>query len=150
MEFPQFWMDVEERSNIAPNDILNLKQILTILGFKTMESISKLSSKSEMDKVELEFFKLKETNRFDEKYPNLQEEKFGVGMKVIINSIANQIKKGLFMENIDVNLILNSVYDECKMVSISKLFIHNSFFSCLNFRMYNIFHRFVLQLQRET
>lgn len=139
MEFPQFWKIVEERSNIAPNDILNLKQILSILGFKTMESISKLSSKSEMDKVELEFFKLKETNRFDEKYPNLQEEKFGVGMKAIINSIANQIKRGLFMVNVNVNFILNSVHDECKTVSFDKLFVFNSMSLCLKFRMDKFF-----------
>lgn len=119
MDFPQFWKAIEERSNIDATDILNLKQILTILGFKTMESISKLTTKSEIEKVELEFFKLKETNRFDEKYPNLQEEKFGVGMKTIINSIANQIKKGLFMENVNVDSVLNSVYEDCKAVSFS-------------------------------
>lgn len=134
MDFPQFWKTIEERLNIDAADIFNLKQILTVLGFKTMESISKLTSKSEIEKVELEFFKLKETNRFDEKYPNLQEDKFGVGMKTIINSIASHIKKGLFMENVDVNLILNTVLDDCQQVSFSKFqypFFRNSECICI-------------------
>lgn len=120
MEFPGFWKTIEERSKINSTDIFNLKQILTMLGFTTVDSISKLSSKSEMEKVELEFFKLKGTNQFIEKYPNLQEEKFGLGMKVILNGIAKQIKKGLFMEDVDVDAILNSIFDDCKKVSFSE------------------------------
>lgn len=113
---PDFWKIIEQRSSICPEDIVNLKQILTLLGFTTVQSIAKLSTKTEMEKVELEFFKLKESEGFKVKYPNLLDEKFGIGMKTNIYIIANQIKKILFTESVNYESILEAVLADCKKV----------------------------------
>lgn len=109
---------IEQKTNINPDDILNLKQILTLLGFTTMQSISKLSSNAELQKIQLEFLKMKETEGFKIKYPNLCGEIFGIGMATNINIIANQIKKGHFFENFDENTALEQVFADCKKVFV--------------------------------
>lgn len=81
-----------------------------------MQSITKLSTKSDVEKVELEFFKLKESEGFKSKYPNLNDEKFGLGMKTNIIIIANQLKKAQVIETGDFESILDLVYEDCKKV----------------------------------
>lgn len=108
---------IEERLNLSPTDIIGLKQILTLLGFKSMHSISKLRSQSDIDRVELEFIKMKETEGFQQKHPNLYQENFGFGMKVVLSSIVNEIRKGKFAANVDIAKLTQHVFDQCKDVS---------------------------------
>lgn len=116
MDFPLFWQTVEERMNYNASDILNVKQILTILGFTTLQSISSLSNKSKMDALELEFFKLKETGQIASR-KNLMDEKFAMGTKAIINAISNQTKRGFFGDQeVDSQEILQHVFNDCKNV----------------------------------
>lgn len=70
-----------------------------------------------MDKAELEFFKMKETDGFKDKHPNLCIEMFGPGMKTNINMIANQIKRDRF-ENVDVDSVLDQIHADCKKVFV--------------------------------
>lgn len=116
-KFPEFWSIIEERMNYKPPDIFNVKQILTILGFTTLQSISSLSNRTKMETLELEFFKLKETGQISTK-KHLMDEKFAMGTKAIINAISNQIKRGFFSEEkVDTNATLKRIFDECKAVS---------------------------------
>lgn len=81
-----------------------------------MQSISTLSKKAEMDALQLDFINHKKTGRFDNK-KNLLDESFGIGTKAIINSIANQIKRGRFSENeVDAKATIDNVFSECKLV----------------------------------
>lgn len=120
IEFAEFWAVIEERMNLNPTDIIILKQILTLLGFNSMLSISRLNSQSDIDKVELEFIKLKETEGFRQKYPDLYEKAFGYGTKLTLSLIVNEIKKGKFAESIDFNQSTQHVLDQCKVVSERK------------------------------
>lgn len=116
MNFPEFWKTIEERMNYAPSDIVNVKQILTIFGFTTLQNISILSQKKKMDALELEFHKMKESGQFAAK-KNLLDEKFSLGTKAIINSIANASKSGFFADQqVNAKATLQRVYDGCKMV----------------------------------
>lgn len=116
MDFPEFWKIIEQRMNYAPPDILNVKQILTICGFTTLQNISVLSQKKKIEELELEFRKMKEGGQFSTE-KNLLNEKFALGTKSIINSIANLAKKGFFSENeVDAKATLQRVYDNCKQV----------------------------------
>lgn len=82
-----------------------------------MHSISKLTSQTDLDRVELEFIKIKETEGFQQKYPNLYKEKFGFGMKLVLSSIVNEIRKGKFAGNVDIVKLTQHVFDQCKDVS---------------------------------
>lgn len=81
-----------------------------------MESISKLSSAAEMEKMELAFLKLKDTVGFNDNYPNLLADKLGIGTKTNISIIAKKIKNGQFVEHYDFNIISQDVLNECKKV----------------------------------
>lgn len=117
MDFPQFWQVIEDRSNISSVDIANIKKFLTLLGFTTMESVAKLSSKSEMQKIEFEFFKLKESAGFHDSHPELSNENFASGTQTVLNNIAKRIKKGYFVIEVDANTIVNAVFEDAKIVS---------------------------------
>lgn len=64
MKFPEFWQTIEERMNYNPSDISNVKKILTICGFTTIQNISILSQTKKLEALELEFFKMKEAEQF--------------------------------------------------------------------------------------
>lgn len=118
IQFPEFWSIIEERMNLSPAGLHSLKQILTLLGFKSLHSVSKLNSHADITKVELEFVKLKETDGFRQKYPSLYEENFGFGMKLDLQSIVAEIRKRKFIENVDVGQLLHQVFEQCKIVSV--------------------------------
>lgn len=118
MNFPEFWKTIEERMNYDPSDIVNVKQILTIFGFTTLQNISILSQKKNMDALELEFHKMKETGKFAAK-KNLLDETFSLGTKAIITSVANASKSGFYADQqVNAKATLQRVYDGCKMVKI--------------------------------
>lgn len=130
------------RLNIEPADILNLKQILTLLGYNTLQCLCKLNSKSEIETIELEFFKLKERSNFATDFPNLVLEKFGPGTKMILADVVTQVKRGILVEKTDLNANIDQVYEECQKVSCGMFFL----FLQSNHRHSNDF-RFVQQFQ---
>lgn len=116
MNFPDFWSKIEERMNYSPSDILNVKQILTICGFTTLQNIAMLSQKKKMDELEIEFRKMKESGQFATE-KNLLDEKFALGTKAIISSIANLSKRGIFFDQQeDSKATVQRAYDSCKLV----------------------------------
>lgn len=127
MNFPDFWIKIEERMNYSPSDILNVKQILTICGFRTLPNIASLSQKKKMDELEIEFRKMKETGQFATEQ-NLIDEKFALGTKAIINSIANSAKRGFFTDQQeDSKATFQRAYDNCKLVKPTFLEISSLF-----------------------
>lgn len=70
-----------------------------------------------MDKMELEFLKLKETEGFQQNYPHLYNEKLGIGTKTNISIIAKKIKRGFFVERPELDWVLQQVFEDCKKVS---------------------------------
>lgn len=67
-----------------------------------------------MERMELEFLKLKETNEFKQEYPHLYDERLGIGTKTNINIIAKKIKGGLFVERPDLDWVIDRVLVDCR------------------------------------
>lgn len=114
---PEFWEFIETNLNLEPKGIQTIKEVLTLLDYTTIQSVSKLSQKKEIALIELEFKKLKESNPdFALQYPNLSELKFGSGFKTILGDIANKIKRRY--SSIDFDSVRQKTFKAISIVSL--------------------------------
>lgn len=91
---PEFWKFIESNLNIDSAGIKNIKEVLTLLDYTTIQSIGKLSQKKEIGLIELEFTKMKTLSPdFSTRYPHLADLKFGSGFQTILTDIANKVKR---------------------------------------------------------
>lgn len=115
MDFPAFWTQIELNLGLDPNGINTIKQLLTLLEYTTIQSVSKLTNKTAIEPLEMEFFKLKKSDPdLMHKYPCLQSLKFGSGFITILTDIATKVKKRFTGWNHDS--IQNAVFDEIRLV----------------------------------
>lgn len=92
-KYPKFWEQVEVCLNLETNGIQNIKQVLTLLDYTTIQSVSKFSQKKQIHLLELEFAKYKKSNSDQMKeFPNLMNLQFGSGFTEILSDIATKIK----------------------------------------------------------
>lgn len=88
-QFPQFWTEVGEESN----DLLDVKSVLSVLGFKTKSSLSSIKNIANLDQWGGEYAKMranKPTEMFT-RYPELQNiDFFSPGMKTNILELATR------------------------------------------------------------
>lgn len=85
-----------------------MKVLLTVLGYTTIQSVSKLSQTKEIDLIELEFEKLKKVNPCILKdHPELAKLNLASGFKKILSGIATKIKRGF--QPVDVQVTARKV-----------------------------------------
>lgn len=101
---PEFWKLIEKNLSIDANGIQNIKEVLTLLDYTTIQSISKLSQKKEIALIELEFKNLKNSKpNFATLYPHLFKLEFGSGFQTILSDIAGKVKRRY--STIDIDLV---------------------------------------------
>lgn len=106
---PEFWKFIESNLNIDSEGIKNIKEVLTLLDYTTIQSIGKLSQKKEIGLIELEFTKIKNSSpQFSTRYPHLADLKFGSGFHTILTDIANKVKRKFSI--IDYDAVSLKVY----------------------------------------
>lgn len=92
--FPEFWKQVEQNLDLDPNGIQSIKELLTLLEYKTIQSITKFAENGEIELLEREFIHFKESNpSLLANYPNLSKLKFCSGFFSTLTDIAKKIKK---------------------------------------------------------
>lgn len=116
IEIPQFWESVEKSLSMNPDEIKEIKEILTIFKYTTVDSIIKFAKHKEINFIELEFLSRKQ--ELTEMYPHLREFTFASGFYSTLKDIALKIKKHYVQEHTDVDLnrILEKVVTEAKKV----------------------------------
>lgn len=113
--YPEFWTLVEANLSIESTAIKDIKDVLTFLGYKTPQSISKLVQKREIRLLELELINLKKMNSdWLQKYPFLENINFGSGFLSTLSNIASNIKQNFAA--IDLSLCAAKVLDDIKGV----------------------------------
>lgn len=103
--------------NLDPKGIENIKIVLTLLDYTTIQSISKFSQKKPIGLLELEFSKFKKSNpdRVNQ-FPGLADLHFGSGFIEIIHDIAIKTKAH-FMSS-DTTAIEETVFLTVKAVMV--------------------------------
>lgn len=91
MEFPEFWSTIEKSFSIDSNGIHDIKQILTLLKYTTLQSVQKFVSSKEIELLEGEFLSRRE--EFEKEFPGLGKFTFGSGAVHILQDIALKVKK---------------------------------------------------------
>ncbi|XP_055325645.1 protein claret segregational-like [Sitodiplosis mosellana] len=102
IQIPQFWELIEKSLSINPEGIQEIKEILTVFKYTTIESIVKFVKRKEISMIELEFLNRK--TELIEKYPHLQNFTFASGVYSILSDIALKIKKNYVQERNDIDL----------------------------------------------
>lgn len=121
INIPEFWKLIEKNLSIEPEGIKSIKDVLSLLNYTTIQSITKFSKTKEIKLIELEFMNRK--NELGEKHPHLKEFTFGSGVVSILQDIAIQVKKKF----------LNGVRDDidCEEISQKVLSDGQKVLSCL-------------------
>lgn len=118
LRIPEFWKLIEKNLSLDPDGIKNVKQVLTLLEYTTIQSVSKLDKRSEMPALELEFQKFKQLNPdVIKKYPNLANLKFSSGFQSILIDIATKVKR--FFATINIDAVSDKVLSGIKEVEYS-------------------------------
>lgn len=130
IQIPRFWDTIEKLLHIDPTGIQEIKEILTLLNYTTIQSIVKFNKPTEIKLIELEFLNRK--REFGEKYEHLKDFTFGSGVHSILVDIASKVKKhfvGNESENVDVAKISEKVLNDGKQVVSIDFFygLENSF-----------------------
>lgn len=121
-QIPEFWKLIEKNLSLDPDGIKNVKQVLTLLEYTTIQSVSKLAKRSEIPALELEFQRFKQLNPdVVKKYPNLANLKFSSGFQNILIDIATKVKRCYATINIDA--VSDKVLSGIKVVRHSFLII---------------------------
>lgn len=115
---PQFWQTIENSLLIQPEGIRDIKLILTLLNYTTIQSIAKFTKLKEIKLIELEFLSRRE--EFSQVFPHLASFSFGSGASHILQDIASKTKKMFVIErnDIDFDQILQKVLADGKKVFI--------------------------------
>lgn len=119
-QYPEFWKTIEINLAIDPTAIENIKAVLTLLGYTTMQSVVKLVDKKQIRLLELELINLKKMDpTLLQKYPLLENINFGSGLLSTLTNIASNVKKSF--AGIDLDLcstkVLNDMKEVCPDVS---------------------------------
>lgn len=115
LEIPEFWKLIEKNLDLDPGGIKNLKEVLTLLGYTTIQSVSKLAKRSDMPALELEFHNFKQLNpNVLQKYPNLVNLTFTSGFKNILVDIASKVRRRF--GTIDIEAVSDKVLSAIKKV----------------------------------
>lgn len=113
--FPEFWNQIETNLDLDPNGIRNIKELLTLLEYKTIQSVTKLADKKQVFLLEREFTHFKNSNAsLVADYPNLLNLKFCSGFISTLMDIAKKIKKRFI--GFDHDKIESTVFHEIKKV----------------------------------
>lgn len=119
IQVPKFWDTIEKLLHIDPRGIQEIKEILTLLNYTTIQSIVKFVKPKEIKLIELEFLNRKQ--EFGEKYGHLKEFTFGSGVHSILVDIASKVKKHFVQddsENVDLARISEKVLNDGKQVAL--------------------------------
>lgn len=101
IQVPEFWKLIETKLSLDPNGIKAIKDILSLLNYTTIQSISKFTKQKEIQLIELEFLSRKK--EFGEKYPHLANFSFGSGTTSILKDIATKVKNNFVNVSSDAN-----------------------------------------------
>lgn len=120
MEFPEFWSTIEKAFSIDPNGINDIKSVLTLLKYTTVQSVQKFTNIKEIKLLEGEF--LSRRSEFEKELPALGKFTFGSGAVHIIQDIALKVKKKFVNECcvVDVANIKAKVLADGLQVILSK------------------------------
>lgn len=124
MNIPEFWKSIETHLSIQPEGIQFIKEILSLLNYTTIQSLTKFTNPKEIKLVELEF--MSRRKEFGEKFPHLSEFSFGSGTVSILQDIAGQVKKKFVhigCDNIDCESILKKVLSDGQKVIFLAFFV---------------------------
>lgn len=96
MEFPKFWTDLEQKMDVYCDDFVQVKSVVTALGYLTKTSIASINSKKKIFELENEYMKLRgNIKKFEiscERFPCLKEiDSFSPGLKIILTDIVNHL-----------------------------------------------------------
>lgn len=91
IKIPEFWKSIEKKLSIDSDGIKLIKDVLSLLNYTTIQSITKFTKPKEIKLIELEFMNRKK--EFIEQHPHLKDFTFGSGTVTILHDIATQIKK---------------------------------------------------------
>lgn len=124
LEIPEFWTIIEHTFSIEPEGIRDIKVILTLLKYTTVQSITKFTKQKEIQLLELEFV----SRRHDwvQKFPRLANFSFGSGLIHILQDIAMKVKKKFINQQVeaDFDRISENVLADGRKVFFSFYFYH--------------------------
>lgn len=125
IRIPDFWETIENHLSIDSNGIKEIKEILSLLNYTTIQSITKFVNPKEIKLIELEF--IRRQKEFSEKYSHLSEFTFGSGTSSILRDIAIKVKKkfvnGHENSDIDIDEISKKILADGKKVFFIDSFI---------------------------
>lgn len=116
----EFWELIEKRLSINSNGIKEIKEILSLLNYTTIQSITKFTKPKEIRLIELEF--ISRQKEFGAKYPHLASFTFGSGTATILQDIATKVKNSFVNVStssdidIDIERISEKVLNDGKKV----------------------------------
>lgn len=106
--FQEFWSEVESDLKLQSDEILDIKVILTILGYTTKDSIRSIKTKKGISMLEDEYVKRKNTTNLFEKfygqYPSIQAiDCFPSGTVTILLHIITHLNRKVAQEDAETN-----------------------------------------------
>lgn len=114
-QFPQFWAELDDDQN----DLVEVKSILTVLGYVSKTSVSSIKTQKVINRLECEYAKMrsnKPTEMFS-RFPALQHvDFFAPGLKTIILDLATRFSPKPKADDVE-KIIKSSVLRQGKKVS---------------------------------
>lgn len=117
---PEFWKQIESNLGLDPKGIQTIKELLTLLEYTTIQSITKLDDRKKILQLEKEFIQFKKSNPdLVENYPNLSNLMFCSGFASSLVDIAKKVKSRFI--GLDPVNIESTIFNELKAVWCDKM-----------------------------
>lgn len=126
--FPQFWFELEEELDEHPDDLVQVKSLLTELGYTTKSSIASLKTSKKVESLENEYTKMRsvKSEGMVERFPSLRLiDTITPGLRSIIIVIAshlNRISININQDDLQA-AIKNKILQQGKKVCFILLFV---------------------------
>lgn len=120
--FPHFWTNIESEMKIKNGDIDLVKSIFTSLGYMTRETLTEIKSRKRINELEKDFLFIRSNyERFEELIKVFPSLKYVDHFSPGIEACLFQIIQFLNSDEKRDEIILKKLFDDAKVVSISKM-----------------------------
>lgn len=118
--YPEFWRGLENEMGVTPEDLIEVKSIVTALGYLTRSSVATIRTNKKVSALENEYMKMRSNvTKFETvcaRFPHLKAiDSFSTGLITILNGIVVHLNRNLF-EFEDEKILVNKILEQGRKV----------------------------------
>lgn len=126
--FPEFWHDLENEMGAKPEDFIEVKSIVTALGYRAKSSVATIKTNKKISALENEYMKMRSNKcKFESvcaTFPQLAAiDSFSTGLITILNSIVAHLNQNI-NEFEDEKTLIQKIVEQAEKVN-------NTFSECV-------------------